>query len=247
MDGFFMLLFKLITNFNLMKKIVIIGGSRGIGRALALQLSVDHHVLVLARSVDKLKELQEISISNNLMIGAVDLTAPNLREYLTTLITSYFSEVDVLINNAGYLVNKPFLELTEADIKASFATNVFGLMQSCQAVVPLMEKKGGHIVNIGSMGGFQGSSKFPGLSVYSSTKSAVAGFSECLAEELKDKDIQVNCLALGAAQTEMLEEAFPGYEAPVTANEMAKYIADFSLNANGWINGKVIPVSLSTP
>ncbi|NOQ75484.1 MAG: SDR family NAD(P)-dependent oxidoreductase [Crocinitomix sp.] len=230
-----------------MKKIVIIGGSRGIGRALALQLSANHRVLVLARSVDKLKELQEISLGNNLMIGAVDLTAPNLREYLTTLITSYFPEVDVLINNAGYLVNKPFLELTEADIKDSFATNVFGLIQSCQAAVPLMEKKGGHIVNIGSMGGFQGSSKFPGLSVYSSSKSAVAGFSECLAEELKDKNIQVNCLALGAAQTEMLEEAFPGYEAPVTANEMAKFIADFSLNANGWINGKVIPVSLSTP
>lgn len=230
-----------------MKKIVIIGGSRGIGRALALHLSTEHRVLVLARSVEKLKELQEISITNNLMIGAVDLTAPNLREYLSTLITSYFPEVDVLINNAGYLVNKPFLELTEEDIQTSFATNVFGLIQSCQATIPLMEKKGGHIVNIGSMGGFQGSSKFPGLSVYSSTKSAVAGFSECLAEELSDKNIQVNCLALGAAQTEMLEEAFPGYEAPVSANEMAKFIADFSLNANGWINGKVIPVSLSTP
>jgi len=230
-----------------MKKIIIIGGSRGIGRALALQLSVNHRVLVLARSIDKLKELQEISITNNLMIGAVDLTAPNLREYLSTLISSYFPEVDVLINNAGYLVNKPFLELTEADIQDSFATNVFGLIQSCQATVPLMEKKGGHIVNIGSMGGFQGSSKFPGLSVYSSTKSAVAGFSECLAEELAEKNIQVNCLALGAAQTEMLEEAFPGYEAPVSADEMARYIADFSLNANGWINGKVIPVSLSTP
>jgi 3-oxoacyl-[acyl-carrier protein] reductase len=230
-----------------MKKIVIIGGSRGIGRALALQLSAEHKVLVLARSVEKLKELQEISISNNLMIGAVDLTAPNLREYLSTLISSYFQQVDVLINNAGYLVNKPFLELTEEDIQTSFTTNVFGLMQSCQATIPLMEKKGGHIVNIGSMGGFQGSSKFPGLSVYSSTKSAVAGFSECLAEEFADKNIQVNCLALGAAQTEMLEEAFPGYEAPVSANEMAKFIADFSLNANGWINGKVIPVSLSTP
>lgn len=230
-----------------MKKIVIIGGSRGIGRALALQLSVNHHVLVLARSVDKLQELQDISINNNLMIGAVDLTAPNLREYLSALISSYFEDVDILINNAGYLVNKPFLELTEDDIRDSFATNVFGLIQSCQATVPLMDKKGGHIVNIGSMGGFQGSSKFPGLSVYSATKSSVAGFSECLAEELKDKNIQVNCLALGAAQTEMLEEAFPGYEAPVSADEMAKFIADFSLNANSWINGKVIPVSMSTP
>ena len=230
-----------------MKNIVIIGGSRGIGKALAIQLSEDNRVLVLARSIEKLQEMQETSPSDNLMIGAVDLSAPNLRDYLSTLISSYFDQVDVLINNAGYLVNKPFLDLTEKDIEDSFATNVFGLIQSCQAAVPLMEKQGGHIVNIGSMGGFQGSSKFAGLSVYSASKSAVAGFSECLAEELNDKNIQVNCLALGAAQTEMLEEAFPGYEALVSAEEMAQFIANFSLNANGWINGKVIPVSLSTP
>ncbi len=230
-----------------MKNIVIIGGSRGIGRALALQLSAENQVLVLSRNLERLQELQELSNTDNLMIGTVDLTAPNLREYLTTLISSYFSSVDILINNAGYLVNKPFMELTEEDLQQSFTTNVFGLIQSCQATVPLMETKGGHIVNIGSMGGFQGSSKFAGLSVYSSTKSAVAGFSECLAEELSEKNIQVNCLALGAAQTEMLAEAFPGYDAPVSAEEMAQFIGDFSLKANGWINGKTIPVSLSTP
>jgi 3-oxoacyl-[acyl-carrier protein] reductase len=111
-----------------------------------------------------------------------------------------------------------------------FAVNVFGLMEVCQTIIPFMTN-GSHIVNIGSMGGFQGSAKFPGLSVYSSSKSAVAGFSECLAEELKEQKIAVNCLALGAAQTEMLGEAFPGYEAPVSAHQMAQYIADFSLNA----------------
>jgi len=110
-----------------------------------------------------------------------------------------------------------------------------------------MEHSGGHIVNIGSMGGFQGSSKFPGLSVYSSSKAAVASFTECLAEELKETKIKVNCLALGATQTEMLEEAFPGYEAPLSANKMAEFIADFSLNSSKWINGKVLPISISTP
>lgn len=229
-----------------MKRIVIIGGSRGIGRALALQLSSSHKVLVLSRNLERLNELKEISIGDQLSVAAVDLTAPNLKDYLTTIIRNHFDQVDILINNAGYLVNKPILELTEEDIQTSYATNVFGLIGACQATIPLMTK-GGHIVNIGSMGGFQGSVKFPGLSVYSSSKSAVAGFSECLAEELKDQNIQVNCLALGAAQTEMLEEAFPGYEAPVSANEMAQYIADFSLNANKWVNGKIIPVSLSTP
>jgi short-subunit dehydrogenase len=226
---------------------VIIGGSRGIGRALALQLGVENRVLVLARNLTRLQEIPEISIHKNIRIAVVDLTAPNLRDYLTTLISTHFKKVDILINNAGYLVNKSFLDLSAEDLNLSFQTNVLGLMQSCQAAIPFMAESGGHIVNIGSMGGFQGSAKFPGLSVYSSTKSAVAGFSECLAEELKDKNIQVNCLALGATQTEMLEEAFPGYEAPLSANEMATYIANFSLTANGWINGKVIPVSLSTP
>jgi len=230
-----------------MKNIVIIGGSRGIGKAMVKQLSSTHKVLVLARSFDKLQLLEKEIGNKNISIGVVDLTAPNLKEYLSTLISNAFQSVDVLINNAGYLVNKPVLSLTESDITKSFTTNVFGLIQSCQAVIPLMEANGGHIVNIGSMGGFQGSSKFPGLSVYSATKSAVAGFSECLAEELKEKNIQVNCLALGAAQTEMLEEAFPGYEAPVSAEKMAEFIVDFSLNRNQWINGKVIPVSISTP
>lgn len=229
-----------------MKNIVIIGGSRGIGSELALQLSTSHNVLVLSRNLEALNALQKKGATPNLKIGTVDLTAPNLRDYLSTLVSSHFKHVDLLINNAGYLVNKPFLTLTEQDITQSFSTNVVGLIQSCQAIVPLMEAKG-HIVNIGSMGGFQGSAKFSGLSVYSSTKSAVAGFSECLAEELKDKGIAVNCLALGAAQTEMLAAAFPGYEAPVSASEMAEFIANFGLTAHAWINGKVIPVSLSTP
>src|SRR5690606_32938143 len=101
-------------------------------------------------------------------------------------------------------------------------TNVVGLIASCQAVIPFM-KNGGHIVNISSMGGFQGASKFPGLSIYSSSKAAVAGFTECLAEELKDENIQVNCLALGAVQTEMLSEAFPDYQAPMGPEKMAEF------------------------
>jgi hypothetical protein len=57
----------------------------------------------------------------------------------------------------------------------------------------------------------------------------------------------MNCLCLGAAQTEMLEAAFPGYQAPVSAAEMAEFIGDFALNGSRWMNGKILPVSLSTP
>ncbi|MEM1122345.1 MAG: SDR family oxidoreductase, partial [Bacteroidota bacterium] len=126
--------------------------------------------------------------------------------------------------------------------------NLFGAVQLVQALLPkLRQAKPAHIVNIGSMGGVQGSSKFPGLSAYSASKAALANLTECLAEELKDDNIRTNCLALGAIQTEMLAEAFPGYEALVTSASMADYLAWFALNGHHFHNGKVIPVAVSTP
>lgn len=225
------------------KNIVVIGASRGIGRETVKELAKHHNVLALSRNVEKLKSLQK---ECNIQIGAIDLTSDTLQSELTGHVVSHFNKVDVLINNGGYLVNKPFLETTLEDIRKTYETNVFGLIQSCQAIIPLM-KGSGHIVNIGSIGGVQGSVKFPGIGVYSSSKAAVTGYTECLAEELKDTGIQVNSLALGAVQTEMLAEAFPGYEAPTTPQEMGTYIADFALNGNKMMHGKIVQVSKSTP
>ena len=148
-------------------------------------------------------------------------------------------------NNAGALVNKPFAELSHDDISLSFQVNIIGVMGVTQAAVGFMSQA--HIVNISSIGGFQGSVKFPGLSAYSTSKAALCGFTELFAEEYKDTAITMNCLCLGAVQTEMLEEAFPGYVAPLSADEMASYITEFALNGNKWMNGKIIPVSLTTP
>ena len=97
------------------------------------------------------------------------------------------------------------------------------------------------------MGGIQGSMKFAGLSAYSSSKGGVITLSELLAEEYKERGISFNVLALGAVQTEMLEEAFPGYQASLTAIEMANYIFDFTLKGNKYYNGKVLQVTTSNP
>jgi NAD(P)-dependent dehydrogenase (short-subunit alcohol dehydrogenase family) len=97
------------------------------------------------------------------------------------------------------------------------------------------------------MGGFQGSVKFSGLTAYSSSKFAIAGLTELLAEEFKNENISFNCLAIGAAQTKMLEKAFPGYQAPVSGKEMADFIFNFATQQSKFINGKVIPVSVTTP
>ena len=154
--------------------------------------------------------------------------------------------LDVLINNAGTLLNKPFAETNLEDFEHVYKTNVFGVSELTRVVLPFMKKES-HVVTISSMGGVQGSMKFPGLAAYSSSKAAVITLTELLAEEYKESGISFNVLALGAVQTEMLEEAFPGYQAPTTALEMAEYIFDFSLNGNKYYNGKLLQVSNSTP
>jgi NAD(P)-dependent dehydrogenase (short-subunit alcohol dehydrogenase family) len=156
------------------------------------------------------------------------------------------NKIDILVNNAGLLIHKPFELMEEADFDQMFQANVKSAFKLTKCLFPYFSENA-HIVNIGSMGGFQGSMKFPGLSLYSASKGALAILTECLAEEFKERKIKVNCLALGSAQTEMLDEAFPGYRAPLSAIEMATFITDFSLNGHRWFNGKILPVSVVTP
>jgi NAD(P)-dependent dehydrogenase (short-subunit alcohol dehydrogenase family) len=165
---------------------------------------------------------------------------------LVLKINRQLGKIDILINNAGALLNKPLGQITATEIDDVFNVNVKAPLLLTQALIPLL-KPGSHVVNIGSMGGVQGSVKFPGLSVYSASKGALSVLTECLAAELADKKISVNCLAFGSVQTEMLEKAFPGYKAPVTAAEMGAFVADFAQNGHKYFNGKVLPVSLSTP
>lgn len=227
------------------KTIVIVGASRGIGNELVKLFAADstNEVIALSRNIEKMR--QDFSSFSNVSAFGIDLRSENLKSELSALLQS-FNQVDILINNAGLLVNKPFLELTREDISSCYDANVIGVMETVQVIVPKMEN-GGHIVNISSMGGFQGSVKFAGLAAYSTSKAAVVSFTELFAEEYKESEIKMNCLCLGAVQTEMLAEAFPGYEAPLSAKEMAEFIQDFALNGNKFMNGKVIPVSLSTP
>ncbi len=183
---------------------------------------------------------------SNVSAFALDLNQTGVRAKLEAIL-SPFPAIDFFINNAGFLVNKPFLELKEEDIAQAYQVNIQSSFASTQAILPKMLINGGHIVNISSIGGYQGSVKFAGLSAYSTSKAALVSLTELLAEEYKETKVKINCLCLGAVQTEMLEEAFPGYQAPLSAAKMAEYIADFTLNQHQWMNGKVIPVSLSTP
>jgi NAD(P)-dependent dehydrogenase (short-subunit alcohol dehydrogenase family) len=228
--------------------IVITGASRGIGFETAIFLARDeaNTVIALSRNETGLAALKLAASAGNIHTYCIDLTRHSIEELRAVL--AEYGGVDILINNAGQLINKRFEDASVDEWRVVFEANVFGVVKMVQAALPFLKKSATpHIVNIGSMGGVQGTSKFHGLSAYSASKAAICNLTECLAEELKEYNIKVNCLALGAVNTEMLKNAFPGYEAPLAASEMAAFVADFSLRSHRYINGKIIPVSLSTP
>ncbi|TDQ23850.1 SDR family NAD(P)-dependent oxidoreductase [Tenacibaculum caenipelagi] len=226
-----------------MKHIVITGTSRGIGFELAQQFANQgHQVLALSRNT---KPLEQINHPNITTIS-IDLSNENDVKKAVDFVSTEWKKVDILVNNAGKLVNKPFEQLTTQDFEEVYKVNVFAVAELTKNLLPFMQQ-GSHVVTVSSMGGIQGSMKFPGLAAYSSAKGAVITLSELLAEEYKEQQIAFNVLALGAVQTEMLEEAFPGYIAPLSAKEMANYIFDFALTGNKYYNGKVLQVSSSTP
>ena len=223
------------------KNIVITGTSRGIGFELVqLFAKAGHKVLALSRNA---KPVQNLNL-DNVTAFSFDLGDSKAYKNVEDFINNDWNQVDVLINNAGALLNKPFAETTIEDFEHVYKTNVYGVSELTRIVLPFMKKQS-HVVTISSMGGVQGSMKFPGLAAYSSSKAAVITLTELLAEEASG--VSFNVLALGAVQTEMLEEAFPGYQAPITALEMAEYILYFSLNGNKYYNGKLLQVSNSTP
>tara|TARA_B110000116_G_scaffold115984_1_gene100666 strand:- start:55 stop:735 length:681 start_codon:yes stop_codon:yes gene_type:complete len=226
-----------------MKNVVITGTSRGIGFELAKMFANNgHKVLAISRNTEPLSALNHKNIS----VISVDISKSTDLEKVTDFIKNKWKQVDILINNAGKLINKPFTDLTPDDFLEVYKVNVFGVAELTKNLIPFLQK-GSHVVTISSMGGIQGSMKFPGLAAYSSAKGAVITLSELLAEEYKEQQIAFNVLALGAVQTEMLEEAFPDYKAPLSAEEMASYIYDFSLTGNKFYNGKVLQVSSTTP
>lgn len=225
-----------------MKNIIITGTSRGIGYELALLFAnAGHQVLAISR-----KTPQALIENPNITCLSVDLSKEDDLSKIENFLASAWKQVDAIVHNAGALLLKPFSETSIQDFEKIYKVNVFGVASLTRISLPYL-KPGSHVVTISSMGGIQGSMKFAGLSAYSSSKGAVITLSELLSEEYKERGISFNVLALGSVQTEMLAEAFPGYQAPLSAKEMADYIYDFTLKGNKFYNGKVLQVSSSTP
>jgi NAD(P)-dependent dehydrogenase (short-subunit alcohol dehydrogenase family) len=232
-----------------MKNVLITGASRGIGFELAKIFSASgNNVVAVARNTTGLKIREESpeSLKGEIFTLGFDLSNGDYENQLLPFVREKLNNIDIIINNAGLLRVKNFEDFDDEDFDAIFSVNVKSVFKTVKTLLKIMNTNS-HIVNIGSMGGFQGSAKFKGLSLYSAAKGAVAVLTESMAEEFKERGIKVNALALGAVQTEMLASAFPGYKAPLTAGQMAEFIADFALNGHKYFNGKILPVSLSTP
>lgn len=223
------------------KTIVVTGASKGIGLEIVRFLVAQgHNVYALSR------DIKALGSSEKLHPIGIDLTDEESLIKLAEQLSSNQISIDALINNAGSLINQSFSTTTKNDFEAIYRVNVFGLASITRLLLPLISSKG-HVVNISSMGGIGGSAKFPGLSAYSSSKGAVNILTELLAEEYKETGPFFNGLALGAVQTEMLAKAFPGFQAPLSAEEIAPYIAQFALTGQQFYNGKILPISSSTP
>jgi short-subunit dehydrogenase len=229
--------------------IIITGGSNGIGKYTALNLasSKKNKILITGRNEATLRAVSESSAYRNIRYLVSDLKflhkdTSSFRE----AVENAFGEVDILINNAGTLYPKKFTETGDKEAHEMMEVNFFAPVLLIKTLMPLFSHKA-HVLNISSMGGYQGSVKFPGLSYYSASKAALACMTECLAAEFSDSDISFNCLALGSAQTEMLQKAFPDYKAPLSAEEMGKFVADFAVSGNRFFNGKILPVALTRP
>ena len=225
-----------------MKNIIITGTSRGIGFELAqIFANAGHNVLAISRKIPDVLEQNK-----NINCLSIDLSNDAHLTKIELFLKENWLQVDAIVHNAGSLLLKPFEETTNQDFENIYKVNVFAVASLTRIVLPYLQNSS-HVVTISSMGGIQGSAKFAGLSAYSSSKGAIITLSELLAEEYKDRGISFNVLALGSVNTEMLQEAFPGYQAPLTAHEMADYIYNFTLTGHKFYNGKVLSVASSTP
>ena len=235
--------------------IIVTGTSQGIGYEISKIFAgkSENTIIAVSRNDKKLKDLKDkclaINPESKLVPIPFDLEKIlSQPDNITRIILQHFNHIDILINNAGLLNNKLFMDTSYKEAMKTYNVNLFAPAILIKTLYPYMGKKAiSHIVNISSMAGFQGSSKYPGLSYYSSSKAALASLTECLSREFKNSKIYVNCLALGSVQTKMFSTAFPDVKALLNPEQMAEFIADFSLNGHKYYRGKILPVSISNP
>jgi len=225
-----------------MKTVIITGTSSGIGLDLVKTFDLNGYCVI---SLSRNNLPITTSCSENVNHINFNITNNDDINSLIELLKSKHLNIDILINNAGKLISKPFSDFSDSEFRSIYDVNLFGVVNLIKSLLPFFHENS-HIVNISSVGGINGSSKYPGLSSYSSSKGALNILTEVLAVEFKNGPY-INSLCLGAVQTPMLELAFPDYKALTKPEDMANFIYSFSTSNPIMFNGKIIPVSISNP
>jgi NAD(P)-dependent dehydrogenase (short-subunit alcohol dehydrogenase family) len=188
------------------KVAVVTGSSTGIGYETSLILSRNGYLTYATmRNLNKSENLKSVVTKKNLpiQIKQLDVTDDISVKNAIQAISSEAGRIDVLVNNAGYGLNGAFEDLAVDEIRAQYETNVFGLIRTTQAVLPIMRRqKSGTIVNISSGAGRFG---FPSGSAYASTKFAVEGLSESMSYELEPFGIRVVIVEPGVIRTNFFD------------------------------------------
>jgi len=186
------------------KKILIVGGSRGIGRAIALEFAKAGADIAITSRTEKalLGVAKEIEIlGRSAIIVPGDITKPEDVKNVVRKVLDEWGKIDVLINNAAIHEPKPVIDTTLDDWNRTITTNLTSSFLYCRTVLPgMIKRKKGKIINISSGAGSRG---FPGNAAYSASKGGLNAFSQALAGEVREYGITVNVISPGHISTDM--------------------------------------------
>ena len=223
--------------------VIVTGVSKGIGYHTLKELLKDKQikkVIGISRNINEIS----LEFKDNNKVDFISFDLESKQDDFNILINKIIKKidkVDILINNAGYLIKKKIEDILEEDLLKVYKINVFSLFYLIQKLIPYFNPES-HIVNIGSYGGIPFTAKFPELAIYSTSKGAVTILSELLAVELSKYKININCINLGAVDTDMLKEAYGG-NFGYQPKDIGKFIKNFAIDNKELLNGQVVNVT----
>ncbi|GAC1518647.1 MAG: 3-ketoacyl-ACP reductase [Ktedonobacteraceae bacterium] len=232
----------IIPTMNMQDSVAVItGAGRGIGRATALRFAREGtRVVLFSRTAETLAQVvREIESEGHAVLSiAGDVSQEEEVVGLFHRVMETYGRVDVLVNCAGIVATRPFVDMDAATWDSVISVNLRGTFLCCREAFRVMiEQRAGVIINLSSLSGVKGVEKFPGLSAYNVSKAGVASLTEILAVEGKPHNIRVCAVSPGAVDTEMLRQAAPHLKAAMTPGELAEILLFLASDAGRMLSG----------
>ena len=230
---------------------IVTGAGQGIGQAIARKLAAEGATVVVT-DLDEASAIQTADALPGAVAIRADVSDRQAVQAMADRVVQQFGRVDVLVNNAGWDKASPFVDSDPADWDRAIAINLYGVLHTCKAVLPLMAARGGGaVVNLGSDAGRVGSS---GEAVYSAAKGGVIAFTKSLAREMARHQVRVNCVCPGPTDTalfasfagprlrEALTKAIPFRRLGQPA-DVANVVAFLASDEASFVTGQTVSVS----